>query len=109
MVGKQRRYAHAEDKLRYLTRGPMQRAPFVQSPQSQEEMHRQRAVQHGRSKPSLPDELLHEQTTLQPGERDIPQRVVQEVRTDIGKQHQSGGQTGRSHTRRPPPLKIGNV
>src|SRR5437868_14959673 len=87
----------------------MQRTPFVQSPQTQEEMRHQRAVQHGRSKPSLPDELLHKQITLQPCERDIPQRVIQEVRAYVGEQHQSGGQTDRSHTRRPQPLKIGKV
>ncbi len=85
----------------------MQRAPFVQSPQTQEEMRRQRAVQQGCSQPSLPDELLHKQIALQPCERDIPQRVIQEVRAYVGKQHQSGGQPNRSQPRRPQPLKIG--
>ncbi|MGT2429031.1 hypothetical protein ACU4HD_10590 [Cupriavidus basilensis] len=87
----------------------MQRAPFIQRPQTQEEMHHQRAVQDSRPKPSLPDELLHKQATLQPSERDIPQRVIQEMRTHVGKQHQSGGKADRSHTGRPQPLKIGKV
>src|SRR5260370_40501572 len=87
----------------------MHRAPLIQSPQTEEEMRHQRAVQHARSKPSLPDELLHKEIALQPCERNIAQRVIQEVRTYVGEQHQSGGQPNRSQSRRPQSSKIGKA
>ena len=86
------RQGEAERDAQQLQRRQAEGAPLVDRPQREHEMDRERAVQQhgaGRARPDLDREFERGFGGL---ERNEPERVVDQVRGDVGEEHEAGGE-----------------
>ena len=91
MADDQHRHAEAEHELQRLDRLPAELPAFVQRPDAECGMHHARGVEQDRDREELPEQ----EVPIDPGrerlQRDVAQRMVEEMADQIGEQHHAAG------------------
>ncbi len=96
----ERHDGEAEQHARDLAGRHAQIAPPVERPVREAEMQHQRPEQHDLDRRAAPEIEEPDAAPLHGGERDQPQRVVQQMRRDVEQQHQPGDQPDADRNRR---------
>ena len=88
MRGNQRRNAQAEHELQRFDRLPAELPPLVKRPDSEAAMDQHRAVKHDRDRQELPEQEMVVQAPGQRLQRNIAERMVEEMADQIGEEDQ---------------------
>ena len=93
MLGQQRRQQEAEDVLDGFPGRHAQATADIEAPQRERDMRDDRAVQHGQADGIAPDRQEPEPAGLECLQIDQAERVIDEMRDDIGEQDQPAVQS----------------
>jgi hypothetical protein len=94
----QHRDGQAEHELQRLDRFPVKLPALVQRPDSETGVNKGGAIEHERDRGELPEQGVVTHPGGQRRHRNIAERVVEKMADQIGKQHQSAGQTNLPDT-----------
>jgi hypothetical protein len=83
----QHRYAQAERELQRLDRLPAELPAFVQRPDAERGMHHAGAVEQDRDRQELPERDVDRDPGRQRLQRDVAERMVEEMADEIGEQY----------------------
>lgn len=87
MIGETWRHRQAKQELREFRDGPMPTTPFVKRPWPEDEVNTQCSIERRCAEYTLPYEFVHQKPALHPAQRDISERVIDEVQGHIREQY----------------------
>ena len=97
MRAKQRRNTKTKDELDEFCRFPFEMPALVERPQSERPVDRESGIKQQRSRQAAPQRHMEPKPVLHGGERNIAQRMIDEMTEQIGEKDKAGGETNLPH------------
>src|SRR5580692_7367162 len=94
VIGQQERNGEAKDELGRLKSRPAESAPLVERPEAEAHMGQKRNVEDQGAWRRLPDQLLDCEAALHRANRNVAERVIDEMQRNIDIKHEAGCEPG---------------
>ncbi len=97
MTGEQKRNAQAQDELGDFGRGVAEMPALIERPQAERHMRDRRGIERGVDDRDAPPPDVEVPPPIHGREGNIAERVIEEMREDVGEHHQAAGDAHLPH------------
>ena len=90
MIGEEEGNRKPEHELRRFEPGPAEMTPRIERPEAEAHMGEERHIKDHRAGRRLPDRLLDDEAVLHRFDRNVAERVIDEMQRHIGEKNEAG-------------------